>query len=83
MGASTLNLTPAERQSFAQLYAKADPTNTGVVSGDAAVKFFEGFKLPTLTLGQIWSIADDGNNGFLTPNAFGAVSYTHLRAHET
>ena len=80
MGASTLNLTPAERQSFAQLYAKADPTNTGVVSGDAAVKFFEGFKLPTLTLGQIWSIADDGNNGFLTPNAFGVALRLIARA---
>ena len=52
MVASALNLTPAERQSFAQLYSMADSTNAGVVTGDAAVKFFEGFKLPTLTLGR-------------------------------
>jgi len=68
-----LNLTNAERQAFAHLYAMADPRYTGMISGDAAVKFFEGFQLPTLTLGQIWSIADSGNNGFLTPQTFGVA----------
>ena len=53
----TLSLSGAERQAFGQLYLIADPNNTGMISGDAAVKFFEGFKLPTLTLGQIWSKA--------------------------
>lgn len=80
MGASTLNLTPAERQSFAQLYAMADPSGSGFVSGDAAVKFFEGFQLPTLTLGQIWSIADSGNQGYLTPDAFGVALRLIARA---
>ena len=78
--ASALNLTPAERQSFAQLYSMADSTNAGVVTGDAAVKFFEGFKLPTLTLGQIWSIADSGNNGFLTFNSFAVAMRLTARA---
>lgn len=80
MVASALNLTPAERQSFAQLYSMADSTNAGVVTGDAAVKFFEGFKLPTLTLGQIWSIADSGNNGFLTFNSFAVAMRLTARA---
>ena len=80
MVASALNLTPAERQSFAQLYSMADSTNAGVVTGDAAVKFFEGFKLPTLTLGQIWSIADSGNNGFLTFNSFAVAMRLMARA---
>lgn len=80
MVASALNLTPAERQSFAQLYSMADSTNSGVVTGDAAVKFFEGFKLPTLKLGQIWSIADSGNNGFLTFNSFGVAMRLTARA---
>ena len=80
MVASALNLTPAERQSSAQLYSMADSTNAGVVTGDAAVKFFEGFKLPTLTLGQIWSIADSGNNGFLTFNSFAVAMRLTARA---
>ncbi|WFD22700.1 hypothetical protein MEQU1_001375 [Malassezia equina] len=75
-----LNLSPAERNSFAHLYAMADPTNSGMVTGDAAVKFFEGFKLPTLTLGQIWSIADSANNGFLTPNSFSVALRLIARA---
>ena len=58
----------------------ADSTNAGVVTGDAAVKFFEGFKLPTLTLGQIWSIADSGNNGFLTFNSFAVAMRLTARA---
>ena len=44
------------------------------------MKFFEGFKLPTLTLGQIWSIADSSNNGFLTPNAFAVALRLIARA---
>lgn len=75
-----LNLSPAERQSFAHLYSMADPANTGMVTGEAAVKFFEGFQLPTLTLGQIWSIADNANNGFLTPNAFSVALRLIARA---
>lgn len=51
-----------------------------MITGDAAVKFFEGFKLPTLTLGQIWSIADSSNNGFLTPNAFAVALRLIARA---
>ncbi|WFD25885.1 hypothetical protein MNAN1_000853 [Malassezia nana] len=75
-----LNLSPAERQSFAHLYSMADPANTGMVTGEAAVKFFEGFQLPTLTLGQIWSIADNANNGFLTPNSFSVALRLIARA---
>ena len=73
-------LNNAERTAFAHLFAMADPGRTGVVNGDAAVKFFEGFKLPTLTLGQIWSIADSDNNGFLTPNTFGVALRLIARA---
>ena len=79
-GGSPLVLNNAERTAFAHLFAMADPGRTGVVNGDAAVKFFEGFKLPTLTLGQIWSIADSDNNGFLTPNTFGVALRLIARA---
>lgn len=78
---STLNnLTAAERQAFSQLFAMADPTHSGVLSGEAAVPFFEGFKLPTMTLGQIWSIADSQNQGFLTPATFGVALRLIARA---
>ncbi|WFD31031.1 hypothetical protein MSPP1_002060 [Malassezia sp. CBS 17886] len=75
-----LTLNAAERQTFASLYSLADPSQSGIVTGDAAVKFFEGFKLPTVVLGQIWSIADSGNNGFLTPNSFGIALRLIARA---
>lgn len=78
--ASPLVLSAAEQPVFAQLYSLADPSNSGVVTGDAAVGFFEGFRLPTLTLGQIWSIADSDNNGFLTPNTFGVALRLIARA---
>lgn len=70
MAAPPLSLTPAETQAFAKLFAMADPGNTGVLSGDHAVRFFEGFHLPTITLGEIWSIADNQNEGYLTRPAF-------------
>ncbi|WFD01543.1 hypothetical protein MOBT1_000211 [Malassezia obtusa] len=78
--AITLSLSGAERQAFGQLFALADPGQSGVITGDAAVKFFEGFKLPTFTLGQIWAIADSSNNGFLTPNAFAVALRLIARA---
>ncbi|WFD37051.1 hypothetical protein MCUN1_003943 [Malassezia cuniculi] len=78
--AAQLVLSAAEQPVFAQLYSLADPANTGVITGDAAVRFFEGFSLPTLTLGQIWSIADNDNNGYLTPNTFGIALRLIARA---
>ena len=80
LAGTPLVLSAAEQPVFAQLYAKADPTQSGVVTGDAAVRFFEGFRLPTLTLGQIWSIADSDNNGFLTPNTFSVALRLIARA---
>ncbi|KAG0706382.1 hypothetical protein DFH29DRAFT_872396 [Suillus ampliporus] len=51
--------TPAE-------LALADSQKIGILTGDVAVKVFQGAKLPPTVLGEIWSIADDDNNGFLT-----------------
>ncbi|WFD43188.1 hypothetical protein MPSI1_001843 [Malassezia psittaci] len=78
--AITLNLSGAERQSFGNLFEQAKPNASGVITGDAAVKFFEGFKLPKVTLGKIWALADSDNNGYLTPNAFAAALRLIARA---
>ncbi|OJI96340.1 hypothetical protein ASPVEDRAFT_35723 [Aspergillus versicolor CBS 583.65] len=68
-----LNLTPAEKRVFYQLFQAADTTNLGVITGEIAVPFFEKTKLAPETLGLIWQIADKENRGLLTPSGFGVV----------
>lgn len=49
-----------------QVFQHADPQKLGVVTGDAAVKVFDGAKLQPAVLAEIWSMADDENNGWLS-----------------
>lgn len=49
-----------------QIFAQADTQKIGILTGDVAVKVFQGAKLAPTVLGEIWNIADDDNNGFLT-----------------
>jgi epidermal growth factor receptor substrate 15 len=58
--------TPAELALVNQIFAQADTQKIGIITGDVAVKVFQGAKLPPNVLGAIWSIADDENNGYLT-----------------
>ncbi|PPQ70282.1 hypothetical protein CVT24_000845 [Panaeolus cyanescens] len=58
--------TPAELTLVSQIFAQADPQKLGVLTGDVAVRVFSGAKLPAASLGEIWNIADDGNNGWLS-----------------
>lgn len=67
------DLSPAERIAFDYLWPRADPEQTGVLIGEEAVKFFEPSKLPPSVLGQIWSISDSDNVGFLTADGFGTA----------
>lgn len=60
------NPTSAELNLANQVFVKADPGKLGVVTGEAAVKLFSGAKLPGPVLGEIWSIADEDNNGWLS-----------------
>jgi epidermal growth factor receptor substrate 15 len=55
----------AELALVTQILVKADPQKLGLLTGDAALKVFEGAKLPPTVLREIWSIADEGNNGWL------------------
>lgn len=58
--------SPAELALVTQLFAKADPQKIGILTGDAALKVFGGAKLTPIVLGEIWSIADEENNGWLS-----------------
>lgn len=58
--------TPAELAYAGQLFATCDPQGIGIITGDAAVPVFAGSSLPPDTLGEIWSLSDHDNNGFLT-----------------
>jgi epidermal growth factor receptor substrate 15 len=56
----------AELALVTQIIAKADSQKSDVLTGDAALKVFRGAKLPPPVLREIWSIADEGNNGWLS-----------------
>ena len=75
------NFTPtqAELALVSQVFAVADPQGLGIVQGDAAVKAFSGSNLSPSILGDIWSIADKENNGFLTRK--GVAMALRLIAH--
>ncbi|KAI0057121.1 hypothetical protein BV25DRAFT_1863870, partial [Artomyces pyxidatus] len=66
--ASNISLNAGEVSLVNQIFAKNDPQKFGVITGDLAVSIFSGAKLPSATLGEIWSIADSENQGFLTRN---------------
>ncbi|EAU88413.1 UBA/TS-N domain-containing protein [Coprinopsis cinerea okayama7 len=65
--------TPAEASLVNQIFLHADPQKLGVITGDAAVKVFDGSKLPAAVLGEIWSLADEDNNGWLSKKGVAIV----------
>ncbi|KAI5983758.1 hypothetical protein EDD15DRAFT_1834720 [Pisolithus albus] len=66
MATSSFTPTPAEVALTNQIFAQADTQKIGILTGEVAVKVFGGSKLPPTVLGEIWSIADEENNGYLT-----------------
>lgn len=58
--------TPPELALVNQIFAQADTQKIGILTGDVAVRVFGGAKLAPTVLGEIWNIADEDNNGFLT-----------------
>ncbi|KAG6332398.1 hypothetical protein ID866_6692 [Astraeus odoratus] len=64
--ASNFTPTSAELALVNQIFVQADTQKIGILTGDVAVKVFYGSKLSPAALGQIWGIADEENNGFLT-----------------
>ncbi|GBE82518.1 hypothetical protein SCP_0409020 [Sparassis crispa] len=63
---SKFSPSPQEVALVNQIFAQADTQKLGVVTGDAAVKIFSGSKLLPTVLAEVWSIADEDNNGVLT-----------------
>ncbi|RXW24903.1 hypothetical protein EST38_g952 [Candolleomyces aberdarensis] len=62
----TFTPTQAETTLVHQVFQYADPQKLGVVTGEAAVKIFDGSKLSPAVLAEIWGLADDENNGWLS-----------------
>ncbi|KAG1776718.1 hypothetical protein EV702DRAFT_1228512 [Suillus placidus] len=58
--------TPAELALVNQIFTQADTQKIRILTGNVAVKVFQGANLAPTVLGEIWNIFDDDNNGFLT-----------------
>lgn len=71
--------TPAELSLVSQIFAQVDKQKLGILNGDLAVSVFGGAKLPGSVLGEIWSIADEENNGWLSKT--GAAKVIRLIGH--
>jgi epidermal growth factor receptor substrate 15 len=62
----TFQATPAELSLVNQIFKQHDTQKIGILTGDVAVRVFGGAKLPPTLLGEIWTIADEENNGWLS-----------------
>ncbi|KAJ7756806.1 hypothetical protein DFH07DRAFT_958946 [Mycena maculata] len=63
----------------AQIFAHADPQKLGALTGEVAVRVFGGANLPPTVLGEIWQIADESNNGWLSQK--GVAMAVRLMGH--
>lgn len=63
-------VTPMDYQRFSSLFAKTVGSPSGELEGSQARDIFMKAKLPTPTLGQIWSLVDRYNVGKLNVDAF-------------
>jgi len=48
------------------IFNQADPNKLGILTGEVAVGIFGGAKLSSTVLGEIWSIADEEDHGWLS-----------------
>lgn len=63
-------ISPADFQKFSHLFTKTVGSPSGELSGNQARDIFLKAKLPTSTLGQIWSLVDVNNLGKLNLSSF-------------
>ena len=54
--APNLNLTPDEKRVYGDLFKQADPENLRVVTGDAALSFFDKTRLDSRVLGEVGAL---------------------------
>ncbi|EPQ58260.1 hypothetical protein GLOTRDRAFT_57058 [Gloeophyllum trabeum ATCC 11539] len=62
----TFTPSPAELALVQKIFAHPDAQKLGALTGEIAVNIFSGSKLPPAVLGEIWSLADRENNGWLS-----------------
>ncbi|KAF9095421.1 hypothetical protein BGX29_009039, partial [Mortierella sp. GBA35] len=60
-----ITMSTVEKQVYDQLWTAADIEKKGFIAGVDAVPFFEKTGLDPRTLGQIWGLADEDNEGVL------------------
>ena len=66
MSSSNFTPTPSESALVNRIFTLFDTQKFGVLTGDVAVKAFAGANLSPTHLGEIWNIADEDNNGWLS-----------------
>ena len=66
---------PNDYQKFSQLFIKTVGSAQGDLDGSRAKDIFLKAKLPTTTLGQIWSLVDRYNTGKLNVGGFVIAMY--------
>ncbi|KXN90474.1 EH domain-containing and endocytosis protein 1 [Leucoagaricus sp. SymC.cos] len=76
---ASFTATPAELALVNQIFAQVDKQKLGILNGDIAVRVFSGANLPGSVLGEIWTIADEENNGWLSKT--GAAKALRLIGH--
>ena len=68
-------VSPGDYQKFSQLFIKTVGSAQGDLDGSRAKDIFLKAKLPTTTLGQIWSLVDRYNTGKLNIGGFVIAMY--------
>ncbi|CUM62573.1 uncharacterized protein PRCAT00000125001 [Priceomyces carsonii] len=72
---SIKSVNPSDIQKFGDLFIKTVGSSQGKLDGSKARDIFLKAKLPTYTLGQIWSLVDRDNSGHLDLGAFVIAMY--------
>ncbi|PVH99391.1 hypothetical protein DM02DRAFT_629420 [Periconia macrospinosa] len=68
-------ISPQEKSSYDNLFAKVDTTGRGFITGDQAVTFFSDSGLPEDVLAGIWDLADINSEGQLSRDEFAVSMY--------
>lgn len=63
-------VSAADYERFAQMYVKTTGSPTATLDGNSAKEILMKARLPTVLLGQIWSLVDVGHRGYLDMPSF-------------
>ena len=68
-------ITQQEKSQYDRFFATIDTANSGIISGEQAVRFFSDSRLPEDTLASIWDLADINSEGQLNKDEFAVAMY--------